>query len=184
MSNAFIGEVSINRRVFFQPSKVFAYLERVIVGLPNLSLHPFERNSPQVLWTFGSALELMKRVIGAGTGTQRLWADFTFGERAAFLPYDARSDTFVACSESGLLRFPCAEALGGVGSAAGETRCKRYRDRDAETPTPVLLGSNSFQAAASVAPVVAPKPIPTVLPIPPMEPVELEATPDSEGRYL
>ena len=34
--NAFMSEVSINRRVFVQPPKVLAYLESVIVGLPNL----------------------------------------------------------------------------------------------------------------------------------------------------
>ena len=72
VSNAFMSEVSINQREFVQPSKVLAYLERVIVGLRNVSLHPLERNSPHVLWTFGSALELMQRASGAGTVTRRL----------------------------------------------------------------------------------------------------------------
>ena len=126
----------------------------------------------------------MQRASGAGKGTQRLWAYFTSGQRAVFLPYDARSDTFVACSESGPPRFPCAEALGEVGSAARETMRKRYRDLDVVIRTPVLVGSNPLQAAASVAPIVASQLIPAVPPIPPMEPVELEATPDSEVRYL
>ena len=179
-----MSEVGINRRVFVQPSKVLAYLERVIVGLSNVSLHWHERNSPHVLWTFGSVLELMQRASGGGTGTQCLWTDMTLGQRSAFLSYYAGSDTLVACEESKTPRFPGMEALGGVVSAARETRRKLYRDLDSVSPTPVLVGSTPFQAAASVAPVVAPKPVPTVPPIPPMEPVVLEATPLSEVCYL
>ena len=40
ISNAFMSEVSINRRVFVQPSRVLAYLEGVFGDLPNVSLHP------------------------------------------------------------------------------------------------------------------------------------------------
>ena len=50
--------------------------------------------------------------------------------------------------------------------------------------TPVFVGSNPFQAAGPVAPVVAPNPIPTVPLIPPMEPVVLDATLDLDVRYL
>ena len=56
----------------------------------------------------------MQRATGIGKGNQRPWTDLTFGERAAFLPYDARSDALMACSVSVPPSFPCAEALGGV----------------------------------------------------------------------
>ena len=175
ISKAFMCEVSINRRVLVQPPRLLAYLERTIERLPNLRLHPFERNSSHVVWKFGSALVLMQRTSAAGAGAQRLWTDFTFGERTAFLPYDARSDAFVAC-ESGPSRFPGAAALGGVGSAAREARRKRYRDLDAVSPTPVFVGANSFRAAASSNLSFAPKSIPSVPPIPPIEPLVQEAT--------
>ena len=179
-----MSEVSINRRVFVQPSRVLAYLEGVVEDLPNVSLHPLEPNSPHELWTFSSALELMHRASDASTGVHRLWTDFTFGERVVFLPYDARSDSFVACSGSSPKRFSCAEARGGVGSEARETRRKQHRDLDAVSPTPAFVGSNPFQPTAPAAPVEAPNPTPTVPPIPPMDPVVLKETPEPEVRYL
>ena len=126
----------------------------------------------------------MHRASDASTGAHRLWTDFTFGERAAFLPYDARSDSFVACSGSGPPRFSWAEARGGVRSEARETRRKRYRELDAVSPTPAFVGSNPFQLAAPAASVEAPNPTPTVPPIPPMDPVVLKETPEPEVRYL
>ena len=72
ISSAFMCEISVNRRVFVQPSRLLAYLEWTIAGLPNLRLHPLERNSPHVVWTFSSALELMQRASAAGAGAQRL----------------------------------------------------------------------------------------------------------------
>ena len=158
LGNAFMNEVSIHGRVFFQPIEVLAYLGRLAWDLPSATLHPLERSTRHMPWTYSFALGLMHRANEVGDRHLRYWSDFATGEQSSFLAYDRRGDAFVARSTAVGTSSGGPSGGGGVGSASREARKKRYRDLNSEpaayqfaranqSPDPIVGGSGLYPTA-------------------------------------
>ena len=149
LCSAYMTEVSVSERVFIQPCQTIAWIEPLAPGLPNASLHPSERHSPQRLWAFEAVVDLMLRASEVSEQHHHSWMDFTTGTRSAFLAYDARGDAFLSCPvDSPSRRLPTGKR-GGVGSEARKGRWKRYRDLDAVAPVSLFRPPSPTRAPPS-----------------------------------
>ena len=138
-----MSEVSLHGREFVQPDGGLYFLGRVAPSLPDVALHPLERDSPHVPWSYFSVLDLMHRAGEVAERSRRPWTDCTTGTRGLFLAYDCRGDAFVARpsqSAVGPLR-----GKGGVDSSAREVRRNQYHDLDGEPPAVVFAEANAVR---------------------------------------
>ena len=169
LGNAFMNEVSIHGRVFVQLIEVLSSLGRVAWDLPCVPLHPLERSTRHVPWTYAFVLELMHRACDAGERHLRLRTDFTTGVQSAFLLYDHQGGTLVARSAASAPSSRRRGNGGGVRSASSLGRKKRYPDLDGEPPACVFAGSNP----SLESPVLVGDRLPTArLPVPPVPPLD------------
>ena len=144
---AFMAEVHVNARVFLQPLDTIAFVERLAVGFPDASLHPSERGSCHVPWTFEHTVGLMVRAGDVSARHHGSWVDYSMGTQSFFLTYDARADVFVARPPPVSPAVGVAVNRGGVGSESWRGRRKRYRDLDAVGAVPMDPDPCSFRAA-------------------------------------